>query len=214
MAHQSTVWGSLEAGAPQHAPSRKRWTWAIPVAIFALLGAGAFWHFFPALTGSSTSAASVRADFSLELERAGTDYRVTWDGHSPLVMAAKRGVLLIRDGGFEKELDLDRDQLATAGVVYSPSSTDVSFRLELFGGPEPAVASVRLLAGTRPQVAAEAPAPETALPVETAPPLETAPAVVTAPPPAESTDQPAASSDPATLAAAPKPEEVPGPTAR
>jgi len=55
----------------------------------------------------------VRADFSLELERAGTDYRVTWDGHSPVVQAAKRGVLLIKDGGFEKELELDREQLAT-----------------------------------------------------------------------------------------------------
>jgi len=212
MAHQSTVGESLEPGAPRHAPSWKRWTLAIPVAIFALLGAGAFWHFFPALTGGTASAASVRADFSLELERAGTDYRVTWDGHSPVVQAAKRGVLLIKDGGFEKELELDREQLATAGVVYAPSSTDVSFRLELFGAPEPAVASVRLLAGTKPEVAAEAPAPVTVLPVEQAPPvvLEAPPAEV----PAESAGLPAASEVPATLAAAPRPEDIPAPPAR
>jgi len=212
MAHHSTTWGSLEAGAPQQATFQKHWTWAIPVAIFALLGAGAFWHFFPALTGASASAASVRADFFIELERAGTDYRVTWNGHSPAVLAAKRGVLLIKDGGFEKELELDRDELATAGVVYAPSTTDVVFRLELFGGPDPAVASVRLLAGSRPQVVAEVPAPETVLPVEQAPPV-----VLEAPPDeasAESAALPAASEVPATLAAAPKAEDMPAPPAR
>ena len=208
MAHQSTVSGSLEADAPQHTPSRKRWIWAIPVAVFALLGAGACWHFFP---GGSTSAASLRAEFSLEIERAGSDYRVTWDGHSPVVQAATRGTLLIRDGGFEKELALDRDQLATAGVVYAPSSTDVSFRLELFGGPDPAVASVRLLAGTRPQVAA-APAPETVLPVEIAPPVVTDPALADIP--VDSADQPLNSDIPATLASAPKLEDLPAPPAR
>ena len=206
MAHQSTTCGSQEAGAPQHTPSRKRWILAIPVAVFALLGAGAFWHCFP---GGNASAATLRADFSLELERAGTDYRITWDGHSPLVQAAKRGVLLIKDGGFEKELELDREQLATAGVVYAPSSTDVVFRLELFGGPDPAVASVRLLAGSRPQaVAAAEPAPETVLPVEQAPP------VVFEEPPAESATQPATPDTPATIAAAPKPEDLPAPPAR
>ncbi len=209
MEQQSTTCGSLETGAPQHTPSRKRWIRAIPVAVFALLGAGAFWHFFP---GGSAAAASVRADFSLELEPAGTDYRVTWDGHSPVVQAASRGTLLIKDGGFEKELDLDRDQLATAGVVYSPSTNDVSFRLELFGGPAPAVATVRLLAGTKPQVAAVAPAPETAVPVETAPPVVTDPALADLP--VASADQPPDSEIPATLASGPKPEDVPAPPAR
>lgn len=226
MAHQSTASGSLDAGAPQHAPSRIRRIWVIPVAVFALFGAGAFWHFFPALTGGSASAASVHADFTLELERAGTDYRVTWDGHAPAVMAAKRGVLLIRDGGFEKELDLDRDQLATAGVVYAPSTSDVSFRLELIGGPEPAVAAVRLLAGSKPQVVAEtpAPAPETVLPVETAPPVVTSPALAevaveaTAEKPAEKPVDtvvlPGPPGEPATIAAAPKAEDLPTPPAR
>ena len=212
MAHQSTTWGSLAAAARRHTPSPKRLAWAIPVAIFALLGAGAFWHFFPALTGGTASAATLRADFSLELERAGTDYRVTWDGQSPVVQAATRGVLLIKDGGFEKELELDRDQLATAGVVYAPSTADVVFRLELFGGPENAVASVRLLAGSRPQVAAEVQAPETVVPVEQAPPVvfEEPPAET----PADVAARPAASEVPATLAAAPRPEDIPAPPAR
>ncbi len=199
MAHQSTVWGSLEAGAPRKASSRRRSGWAIPIVIFALLGAAALWHFFPAWNGQSASAASI----SIELERAGSDYRVTWDGHSPAVQAAKRGTLLIKDGSFEKELVLDHEQLVTAGVVYEPATTDVSFRLELFGaGPDPVVGTVRLLAGSRPLVAAAASA-------------ETVSQVVTAPPavpeqPVESADQPATDA-PATIAAAPKPDDIPTP---
>ena len=186
---------------------KMRWIWTAPLAIAALLGAASFWHLYP-------RSVSAHADFSLELQRAGTDYRVTWDGQSPVVQAAKRGTLLIRDGSYEKELTLDRDQLATAGIVYSPATTDVSFRLELFGGPEPAVASVRLLAGTRPQVAAEMPVPETALPAVSAPtppeqpaPAADQPAAVAAP---AASDTPA----PATIAAAPKPDDPPDPAAQ
>lgn len=204
MAHQSTVWGNLAARAPQHASSRNRWIWAVPIVFVALLGAAAFWHFFPAWTGRSATTASLPADFSLELQRAGTDFRVTWDANSPVVLAAKRGTLLIKDGNFEKELSLNREQLVSAGVVYSPATTDVSFRLELFGaGPDPAVATVRLLAGNRPELAAEAPAVESAPPVVAAPPRPPEQPAVTA-------DQPA-SDAPATMAAAPKPDEIPVP---
>jgi len=208
MAHQSTACVGLKDDAPRQASSQKRWIRAIPIAIVALLGAAAFWHFFPAWTGANAAAASLRADFSLDLQRAGTDYRVAWDPNSPAVLAAKRGTLFIKDGSFQQQLQLDRDQLASAGVVYSPATTDVSFRLELFGGPEPAVSSVRLLAGFTPQVAAvatEAPAPEPALPVATATPAPEEQ------PPEESADQPPAPDAPATMAAAPKPEDIPVP---
>jgi hypothetical protein len=204
MAHQSTVWGSLEAGAPQSVSFRKRWIWAIPIVIAALLGAAAFWHSFPAWTGRTATTASLGPELSLELERAGTDFRVTWDANSPAVLAARRGTLFIKDGNFEKELALDREQLASAGVVYSPATTDVSFRLEVFGvGPDPVVATVRLLAGSRPEVAAEAPAAETAPPVMTAPPPPEQPAETAVQPPSDA---------PATMAAAPKPDDIPVPS--
>jgi hypothetical protein len=138
-------------------------------------------------------------------------------------LAAKRGTLFIKDGTFEKELALDRDQLLSAAIVYSPATTDVSFRLEVFGaGPEPAVATVRLLAGSKPEVAAEAPvlpAPEAAPPVtpavETAAPpaAEAQPQATEQPQPEESTaeaDQPPTDAAPATMAAAPPRSDIPG----
>jgi hypothetical protein len=208
MAHQSAVWGSLEAGGTHAAPSQKRWLWALPIVTLALFGATAVWRYSPA------RAASLRADFALQLQRAGSDYRVAWDTHSPLIRAADRGTLFIKDGSFETALAMDRDELAGTGLVYSPATNDVSFRLELYrSGSEPAIASVRLLAGSRPEVATQLPSAEVpTAAVETAPPpvTEAAPAVATEPPPAapaeQVVDQPAASDGPTTMAAAPKPE--------
>ncbi len=220
MAHHSSVWGSLEASAPQHPASKKLWLWAISIAFAAPLVAAAIWFYFPGRNSQVATTPAVSANLSLELQRAGSDFRVTWDAASPAIRAAKRGTLVIKDGGFEKELQLDRDQLLSAGLVYSPATTDVSFRLQVYGaGPEPAVATVRLLAGSRPQETAEAPttevtaAPE-APPAEAATTATTDPATQPAPAdpgvqppadqPAQSAEKPA-SDPPATMAAAPQP---------
>jgi hypothetical protein len=201
MAHQTSVWGTLEAGGGQEARPRKRWIWAFPILIVALSGAAALWYYYP-LWNSQSPSTPVRADLALTLQRAGSDYRVTWDAASPVVQAGRRGALLIKDGGFEKELELNREQLLSAGVVYSPATADVSFRLKVFGpGAEPAIASIRLLAGSRPEMAQEAPPVETALPPVVSPP--------------QNLDQPAASLDqpnpeaPATIAQAPISSEAP-----
>ncbi len=225
MAHQSTVWGTLETGAPPAANSRKRWLWALPILTIALLGTTALWRLHPAWTGLSGRAGSVRANLSLQLQRAGTDYRIAWDAKSPVVLAATRGTLFIKDGGFEKVLDLDREQLRSAGVVYSPATMDAFFRLEIFGsGPEPAVATVRLLAGNKPEeLASRKPEEPAAAPAAAEQPAATpAPEVGAAPPPeqpaeqqpAETADQPAATAPTTTIAAAavaPAPDSAPNP---
>jgi len=189
---------------------------AIPIIAVVLLAAAAIWRFAPMWNGRGFSTAPVRADFSLRLQRAGSDYRVTWDAGAPVVVAAKRAALFIKDGSFEKELKLDREQLNSAGLVYSPATSDVSFRLELYGAsPEPAIATVRLLAASRPEVAAEAPATTDDAPVTSAPQEEQRPAE-----PAATVDKPVseapvseapAGDAPATIAAATAPAASDGP---
>lgn len=188
---------------------------AIPIIAVVLLAAAAVWRFAPIWNGRGFSAAPVRADFSLRLQRAGSDYRVTWDAAAPVVVAAKRAALFIKDGSFEK-VKLDREQLNSAGLVYSPATSNVSFRLELYGaGPEPAIATVRLLAASRPEVAAEAPATVDDAPVTSAPQEEQRPAE-----PAATVDKPVseapvseapAGDAPATIAAATAPAASDGP---
>jgi hypothetical protein len=156
MAHHSTVLGRLEAGAPPAAIS-KRWTWMFPVLAFAPLVAAALWY-LPVRITQGASTAAVSASLSLRLQRAGSDYRVVWNADSPAILNARRGTLLVKDGAFEKELHLDRLQLLSAGILYAPATPDVSFRLAVYGDdPEPAVATVRLLAGSRPAPVASAP---------------------------------------------------------
>jgi len=224
MAHQSTERGTSETGAPKAVNSRKRWLWALPILTIALLGTTALWRLHPAWTGLSGRAGSLRGNLSLQLQKAGTDYRVAWDAKSPVVLAATRGTLLIKDGGFEKLLELDREQLRSAGVVYSPATADASFRLEIFGsGPEPAVATVRLLAGNKPEeLASRKPEEPAAAPAAAEPTATPAPEVSAAPPPeqpaeqkpAETADQPAATTPTTTIAAAavaPAPDSAPNP---
>jgi hypothetical protein len=155
----------------------------------------------------------------LQLQRAGSDYRVSWDTQAPVVLSAKRGVLVIKDGDFEKELTLNREQLQSSGVVYEPATADVAFRLEVYGtSPEPAIATVRLLAGPKPAAVAEVPVTQTVAPVASAQAVS-APAasasVANNPQPAPPAVEPAAaapqpaSDSPATMAAAPAPGDAP-----
>jgi hypothetical protein len=157
MAHHSSVLGSLEAGGAPAAVSSKRWTWIFPVLAFAPLAAAALWY-FPVRIGQGASTVTLRADLSLRLQKAGSDYRVVWNADSPVVAAARRGTLFVKDGGFEKEIELDRDQLLSASMLYSPATTDVSFRLSVWGkDAEPTVETVRLLAGNKPEPLAALP---------------------------------------------------------
>jgi hypothetical protein len=203
MAHHSSVLGRLEAGGPPVAVSPKRWTWMFPVLAFAPLAAAALWY-FPVRISQGASTVALRADLSLRLQKAGSDYRVVWNADSPAVAAARRGTLFIKDGDFEKELELDREQLLNAGMLYSPATPDVSFRLAVYGqDPEPTVETVRLLAGSRPEPAAALPPADDVVvvtPAQGTQQQEPLPAATAAPAPQEA--QTVASEAPADTAAA------------
>ncbi len=57
---------------------------------------------------------------------------VTWNRTVPAIFYARRGVLSISDGSVQQNLELTGTQLRTGKVHYSPVSSDVRLRLEVF----------------------------------------------------------------------------------
>jgi hypothetical protein len=77
--------------------------------------------------------APVLADHALALkvERAVGQLRLSWNRTASVIATAQKATLSIVDGGEEQTLNVDLGQLRTGSLVYSPSTPDVSFRLEL-----------------------------------------------------------------------------------
>jgi TonB family protein len=57
--------------------------------------------------------------------------RLNWDRNSPLVRNAAAGIVWISDGNTQRRFDLRPADLTEGSVQYWPSSSEVSFKLEL-----------------------------------------------------------------------------------
>jgi hypothetical protein len=68
---------------------------------------------------------------ALKVERAVGQLRLNWNRTASVIATAQKATLSIVDGAQEQTLNLDLGQLRTGSLVYSPSTPDVSFRLEL-----------------------------------------------------------------------------------
>ena len=77
----------------------------------------------------------IRATGPLELETRwnGEVLNVSWNGDSPVVIAAEKGILSIRDGARTHELRLDRNQLREGHLYFAPFAPDIGVRLEVAG---------------------------------------------------------------------------------
>ena len=95
---------------------------------------------------SASAATPAAAMLGLRVQRTPPDLLVTWNQKAPEIAAAHRATLFIREDGRQKILDLDKTQLTTGSVLYTPAGDDIQFRLEVQGGNEQTMAqSVRLL---------------------------------------------------------------------
>lgn len=101
---------------------------AVTVVLSVLIYLGA-----PRASHDSAAAAPTAAKLGLRVERKTPDLVATWDQKAPEIVAARGATLSIRDGGGQKDLLLDKSQLATGSVVYTPLGDDVQFRLEIRG---------------------------------------------------------------------------------
>jgi protein TonB len=83
---------------------------------------------------------------------------LSWNPNSPLVSAATRATLTIRDGDHQEDVDLDLATLREGSLVYTPISNDASFRLVVADQTtgRTTAESVRRLAGGPSQVVAAA----------------------------------------------------------
>ena len=68
----------------------------------------------------------------LSVTENGNQLEVTWNRTVPAIVYARRGVLSISDGPVQQNLELTGTQLRTGKVHYSPVSSDVKLRLEVF----------------------------------------------------------------------------------
>jgi TonB family protein len=145
-----------------HFSGRKIWI-AAGIATVVLAGGLAFLF---ANRGSQPppppSAAQVASAIALRVERNAGQLLLTWNREAEPVKNAKRAVLSIWDGKQHEQIELEANQFRSGSIVYSPMSTDVSFRLEILGPNEAdrIREHVRVLAG-RPSAMAE-PEPEAA----------------------------------------------------
>ncbi len=112
---------------------RSGWVW-IPLSLIFLIF-GVLLGFQTALNMRPNGPAALGPEIfnlSLTVVKAGDSLNVTWDRQAAAVRTAGHGVLYIRDGDFNKSLNLDATELQVGSVVYRKPSSSVTFKLEVF----------------------------------------------------------------------------------
>ena len=84
----------------------------------------------------SKTAALAHPDSSLlqlRVERSAGELVLTWNRDSDVIKTASKAVLVISDGARQENVEMDLAQLRNGSIQYSPSSADISFRMEVTG---------------------------------------------------------------------------------
>jgi TonB family protein len=145
---------AAEALTPKAASNRGRSVMVAALAVVAM-GLCTVLFVYPGVlrTGVhiASSAGQDTPPLSLRVERTGADILLTWNRDSTAIQRAAHAVLTISDGERHDNYDMDLGQLRNGSIVYSPLTTDVSFRMEVAGqgNAKPVSESVRVLR-TRP----------------------------------------------------------------
>jgi hypothetical protein len=107
---------------------RVRWSWVPLSSIFLvvgiLLGIQA--------TLSMRGVSSDPYDLKLSLSNAASTLTLSWDRRSPAIRSARRGTVSIEDGQVKMTRDLEASELQNGSIVYTPATSSVHFRLQVF----------------------------------------------------------------------------------
>jgi TonB family protein len=103
---------------------------AASIALFVAL------FVYPGFLRSNNKPAPVTArqdssPLQLRVERANGELLLTWNPDAEAVRNASKAVLTIADGDQRENVAVDTAQLASGRIVYLPSGTDISFKLEV-----------------------------------------------------------------------------------
>jgi len=81
------------------------------------------------------------------VERTAGELLLTWNRDADPIKTATKAVLSISDGERHENVEMDMAQLRNGSIVYSPTSTDISFKMEVTGqgNTKSASESVRVL---------------------------------------------------------------------
>ena len=143
---------TIEDPASQKSSSRGKTVMVAVLAAAALL-AGVVLFLYPGVLrrGKAPALTQDAPSLSLRVERTGADILLTWNRDSAAIQHAKHAVLTISDGDRHENYDMDLSQLRNGSIVYSPLTTDVSFRMDVTaqGSGRNSSESVRVLR-TRP----------------------------------------------------------------
>ncbi|MCC7497912.1 MAG: TonB family protein [Bryobacterales bacterium] len=73
---------------------------------------------------------------------------LTWNRTAPILSSATGGRLVITDGEYQKELQLEKQELLSGSVSYVPAGNELHFRLDVFTSPDRTISeSVRVIGG-------------------------------------------------------------------
>jgi protein TonB len=103
---------------------------AASILLFVLL------FVYPGFMRHSSKTRVVPQDTSplqLRVERTATGLLLTWNQDADAIRSANRAVLSITDGDQHEDVKMDLEQLKTGSIMYTPSTSDVGFRMEVTG---------------------------------------------------------------------------------
>jgi hypothetical protein len=109
-----------------------RWWRLLPTAALVAIGVGALQL---AMNFNQTVSASDESQRGLGLKVTSRQHQleIRWNRQSAAVAAAKNGVMKIAEGGITESVNFDKDQLEDGFVAYTPTTNDVSIRLQVTG---------------------------------------------------------------------------------
>ena len=124
---------------------RLRWKWLLAPILLGSVAAAFVYRDNPKLPDRQSASVQSGLPLKLSVAENRNQLDVMWDRNVPAILHAKRGVLSVADGSNKQELELNNVQLRTGRVHYSPLSSDVRLRLEVFpDGQERVGESIRV----------------------------------------------------------------------